>query len=230
MTTLYMVGGAVRDGYMGITPKDIDYSVEAESYEAMRKYILDNGGEIFLETPEYFTIRAKIIKNTSDYVLCRKDGEYTDNRRPDIVEIGTIYDDLERRDFTMNAIAVRSDGVVIDPHNGRGDISKRIIRCVGNTYDRMNEDSLRMVRALRFSITKEMKIHPDIERSFSDNRLLNNLWTKISVDRVKDELMKMFQYDTVKTLRLIAKYPALEQVIFTMRNEQLWLKPTMEKR
>src|SRR4051812_9903063 len=108
---IYLVGGAVRDKIMNITPKDLDYSIECESFDAMRQYIIDRGGTIFLETPQYFTIRAKVPElGAADFVLCRRDGMYKDNRRPETVEVGTIFDDLARRDFTMNAIAIDEQG------------------------------------------------------------------------------------------------------------------------
>ncbi len=103
MVKIYLVGGSIRDQLLGLKSKDLDYAVEAGSYEEMRDYIKENG-KIFLETPEYLTIRAH-LKNgePADFVLCRKDGEYSDGRRPDKVTPGTLYDDLARRDFTVNA-------------------------------------------------------------------------------------------------------------------------------
>src|SRR5579859_2576372 len=148
MPNFYLVGGYVRDKILGIPSKDLDYSVEAASYEEMRQSIIDRGGTILLETPNFFTIRARIGKEVSDYVLCRKDGAYSDSRHPDSVEHGTLHDDLARRDFTMNAIAIDSDGNYIDPFNGISDIKNKLIRCVGNAQDRFDEDALRMLRAI----------------------------------------------------------------------------------
>ena len=108
---IYQVGGSLRDECLGRPCKDFDFSVEAPSYEAMREHLVQDGYTIFLEKPEYLTIRARFPKGhpqervCADFVLCRKDGFYSDGRRPDTVEPGTIYDDLARRDFTMNAMA-----------------------------------------------------------------------------------------------------------------------------
>ena len=153
MIKYYMVGGAVRDKILGIDPKyikDIDYSVEAPSYEAMKTELLKRGLEMFPIKEDYMTIRGKLNGVAADFVLCRKDGHYSDGRRPDTVEIGTLYDDLARRDFTMNAIALDEDDNIIDPFDGRGDLHRGIIRCVGKATDRMREDSLRLIRAIRF--------------------------------------------------------------------------------
>ena len=150
----YQVGGSVRDDLLGFPSKDIDYSVEAPSFEAMKSEIVNRGGEIFLEKPEYLTIRANVPNmGACDYVLCRKDGAYYDGRRPESVEIGTIRDDLARRDFTVNAMAINEDGELIDPHGGKVDLLHKTLRCVGNAHERFSEDYLRMLRAIRFCIT-----------------------------------------------------------------------------
>lgn len=122
----YQVGGSVRDKIMGIKPHDIDFAIGAESFGAMREAILARGGKIFLEMEKFFTIRANLPElGSADFVLTRKDGSYSDGRRPDGVTVGTILDDLARRDFTMNAIAINVEtGDILDPFDGTGDIHK----------------------------------------------------------------------------------------------------------
>ena len=235
---VYMVGGAIRDKYLGIPSKDIDFAVEAESYEEMRDFILARG-KIYLEHPEFFTIRAHISSpdlwnGDADFVLCRKEGTYKDGRRPDNVYVGDIYDDLGRRDFTMNAIAdgaypLSLVGDVIDPYNGRADIKRRIIRCVGDPRERFEEDALRMVRALRFAITKNMTIDAKIMRLFLDPHYLQLLQHNISEDRKKDELLRMFRHNTLRSLELIFQFPELCEVLFGGASN-VWLKPTLENR
>jgi tRNA nucleotidyltransferase (CCA-adding enzyme) len=225
--TVYEVGGKIRDEFMGLKNKDIDYAVEADSYYAMREYIISRGGEIFLEKPEFVTIRARIGRDAVDYVLCRKDGTYSDNRRPDFVTAGTIFDDLARRDFTMNAIARNIvTGEIIDPFSGQRDISHGIIRCVGEASERMMDDSLRLLRAIRFSITKNMIIEAEISRMFG-----SKFWTdrvaNISQDRIRDEVSKMFvpQYIN-RAFRAFARYPMMAEACF---EKGMWMKPTNEK-
>jgi tRNA nucleotidyltransferase (CCA-adding enzyme) len=229
MAKFYKVGGSVRDSLLGKTSKDIDYAVEAPSFEAMREAILDREGEIFLEKPEYLTIRARVpALGACDFVLCRKDGSYYDGRRPESVSPGTILDDLARRDFTMNAMAVDEDGVMIDPHGGQADMKKGLIRCVGKAEDRFTEDGLRMLRAVRFHITKELVLNLDIDILLMDEHFISTRLFGVSVERVREELDKCFKYDTMHTLKCLEVYPDLKRVVFG--NGKLWLKPTLELR
>lgn len=200
---IYRVGGAVRDEFLGLKPKDIDHAVEAPSYEAMRDYIASRG-TIYLETQQYYTIRAKMPDTgDSDFVLCRREGKYTDGRRPDEVSVGTIHDDLARRDFTMNAIAVDiSTQEVIDPHGGWEDIEKGLIRCVGDPRERFWEDSLRMIRALRFMITRPMMIEPHTDAILRSVDLADRL-EFVSVDRIREELNKCLVHDSWRTMALL---------------------------
>lgn len=125
MIRIFEVGGCVRDEILGVPSKDIDFAMEAPSFQAMKEYMEAENFKIFLETPEYFTIRAKFPNSSlvADFVLCRKEFGYSNNRHPDLVEVGTIYDDLSRRDFTINAIAKSLDsGEFLDPHNGIDDL------------------------------------------------------------------------------------------------------------
>lgn len=222
----YKVGGCVRDQFLGLKSKDIDYTVVAPSYDAMKAEILRRGGEIFLEKPEFLTIRAKVpVLGATDFVLARKDGYYSDGRRPDNVQVGTLFDDLSRRDFTMNAIAVAEDGGIIDPFNGQEDIARRLIRCVGNPFMRFNEDALRLLRAIRFGITKKFRFDANITECLKNPELLFRL-TTVSTERVREELTRCFRADTVATLTQLAYFQGLRDAIFSRK--ELWLKPTTE--
>lgn len=224
---LFKVGGTVRDEFLGIKSKDLDYAVEAPSFEAMRDFIADNG-KIFLEKPEFFTIRAKVRGEDADFVLCRKEHGYSDGRRPDSVTIGDIYDDLSRRDFTMNAIAIHTgEGAVIDPHGGVKDIERRLVRCVGKAENRFTEDSLRMIRAVRFAITKGFALDWDIRNALHDRFLLSKL-ENVSKERVREELNRCFKFDTLNTLRLFEQFPRLRDVVFS--DDTLWLEATNKDR
>ncbi len=227
--TFYQVGGSVRDALLGLKSKDIDYAVEAESYEAMRSAIVERGGEVFLETPQYFTIRAKVpVLGACDFVLCRKDGAYSDGRHPSTVEVGTILDDLARRDFTVNAMARTEDGELIDPHGGSQDLRDKVLSCVGNTEERFTEDGLRLLRALRFSITKGLMMDIQIRRCLKDFSFFVPRLDGVSVERIREELHKCFAADTVTTLVFLDDYNQLRNYIFS--NFDIWLKPTLETR
>lgn len=224
MIKLYKVGGYTRDLFLGIRSKDVDYSVEADSYEAMIDHIVSEGGKIYEFKPEYLTVRARFNDEDRDFVLCRKDGVYRDGRHPEGTEVGTLYDDLARRDFTMNAIALDEDQNIIDPFDGRADLNRGIIRCVGNATDRMKEDSLRLIRAIRFSITKKMTMDFDIRRMFYSHEWMNRL-SMVKEDRIRQELTKMFSFSTIETINAFREYPLLADACFS---GSLWLKPTSE--
>lgn len=228
---LFLVGGAVRDKLLGLPVKDFDFAVEAESFEAMREEFLNRGGVIYLEKPEYQTIRGQIdFQNKrvdADFVLCRKEGFYSDGRRPDSVTIGNLLDDLSRRDFTVNAMAEDEDGNLIDPFNGQKDLDLNVLRCVGNTKERFKEDSLRMLRALRFAISKGFVIGAEINKFLSnpDNaELLRN----VSNERIREELAKCFRANTSSTLLFLSHFGAIGKFIFNETG--IWLKPSLEKR
>lgn len=237
---LFEVGGHVRDSLLGIESKDIDMAVEAPSYEAMLEFVESHTRKVIRDkngTPigsEFLTIRAIGHDGLGkDYVLCRKDGDYSDGRRPDSVEPGTIIDDLRRRDFTVNAIARDvSTGEILDPFGGQQDLKISRLKCVGLAEERFSEDALRILRAARFCITKNF--WPDDEISFILSSHASSSWCSllqsVSPERIREELYKCFNYDTVKTMWFLqSKMPGFIPSLFNDRTG-IWLKPTMEKR
>ncbi len=229
-TKFYLVGGAVRDELLGLSCKDYDFAVEAGSYEEMRAEIANRGGEIFLEKPEFATIRAKMAFTgkpvCADFVLCRRDGYYSDGRRPDLVMPGTLFDDLSRRDFTVNAIAKSENGVYIDPFHGRAALSLGILDTVGEPVERFSEDSLRMLRAIRFVIIKDLEMSERVDAALHNAYLADKL-NNISDERIREELLKCFRHNTPKTLDFLRKYDKIGAIIFSGK---LWLKPTLEEK
>jgi tRNA nucleotidyltransferase (CCA-adding enzyme) len=229
---LYQVGGSIRDELLCIKSNDIDFAVEADTFREMKQYIIDNNFTIFLEIPQYLTIRAKFPKDhqysnmVADFTLCRIDGNYSDGRRPDEVKIGSIYDDLARRDFTINAIAKTIDGQYIDPYNGIQDLQNKVLKCVGNVKDKFKEDGLRALRAIRFTLTLNFEMDQHIQDAIRSDWLVPIL-EKISAERKKEELMKIFAYDTIKGINFFAKLPLeIQNVVFT---NGLWLSPSLKK-
>jgi tRNA nucleotidyltransferase (CCA-adding enzyme) len=218
---MYKVGGCVRDAILKLPIHDIDYTVVCSSFDEMKQHILSLGGTIFLEKPEYLTIRAKIGKEAADFVLARKDGSYYDGRHPDSVMVGSLEDDLRRRDLTMNAIAQDSDGSLIDPFFGIQDIDNKLIRCVGSTKERFEEDSLRMLRAIRFAITKGFRLDYEIV-SYLMAHPSDIL--KVSEERIREELHKCFSHSTLDTLNMLERFYGIRDSIFSKCN--IWLKPT----
>ncbi len=230
---IFEVGGHVRDGLLGIKSNDIDCAVEAPSFQAMHEFVEANTSKIFLVKEEFFTIRAmghdKLVK---DFVLCRKDGSYSDGRRPDFVEPGTIFDDLARRDFTINAIARDVDtGELLDPFNGQKDLAAGTLRCVGSARERFDEDALRIVRAIRFCITKGFMPDEEIWTILHDFLWAEKL-SSISTDRIRQELDKCFKFSTIRTIKFLNDIDsAFIDVMFSeLHGEEIWLKPTTEKK
>jgi tRNA nucleotidyltransferase (CCA-adding enzyme) len=219
----YLVGGAVRDALLGVRSKDLDYAVEAPSWEAMREWILEQGMEIFLEKPTMNIIRARNGREVADYVMCRQDGPYSDGRHPDWVKPGTIYDDLRRRDFTVNAIAQDVEtGEYLDPWDGRQDLEDGWLRAVGSAEERLQEDPLRAFRALRFAITKNLHISAEL-----DNALRSGYgdMASVSTERIREEVHKMFKADTAGSMALLLSYRRYLDVIV---NRGIWFKATTE--
>lgn len=239
---MYEVGGCVRDEILGVRSKDIDFTVVLDDevfddgfdrngntpFEVMTLNLRRQGFKIFLETPEFLTVRAQFPDNwdtghlaqrlpnphrskmTADFVLARKESDYTDGRRPDKVEVGTLMDDLARRDFTMNAIAKAPDGSYIDPFNGQRDIGSRFIRAVGDPKERLTEDALRAVRALRFAVTKGFTIDIALAIAMVNRDVLDSLRDNISDERIQAELSKAFRFDSARAGSLLfGNFPAL---------------------
>jgi tRNA nucleotidyltransferase/poly(A) polymerase len=243
---MYTVGGCVRDEIIGRPSKDIDFTVVLNDqdmnywftdgigspFQVMRNELVMMGFKIFLETPEFLTIRAQFPKEdrfygegpltgmgymrrqSADFVLARKDGAYTDGRRPDEVIAGTLEDDLARRDFTMNAIAKDGDAY-IDPFNGRRDIADRLIVTVGDPLDRLTEDGLRALRAIRFAVTLGFKIDTRTAFALQNSEVLDLVVKKVHDDRKRVEIEKMFRFDTLASLKMLGHYPLLTEAVFS---------------
>jgi tRNA nucleotidyltransferase/poly(A) polymerase len=243
MFKFYEVGGKVRDEILGLQSKDVDYvavpneallekySEAHEMFVVLENYLLGQGFEIFLSTPNCYTIRAKFPKEhqyegVADFVMARKEIGYVTGTRTPIVKPGTLYDDLERRDFTLNALAKDDDGTIIDFFGGMEDLKEGILKTPLNCSVTFNDDPLRILRAIRFSITKGFEIPTQMDLTIS----LYNYEEKMSVvstERIREELFKCFKHDTLKTLKVLSEYPLLNTYIF--RNNELWLKPTTEQ-
>lgn len=246
---IYLVGGAVRDRLLGIESKDLDYVVVLDQdkivghmtplmgYVTMKEWMKRQGFEIFLETPEMFTIRAKFPKGhkhagtVADFVLARKEIGYEPGTRRPILELGTLYDDLERRDFTINAMAEDEDGNLIDPFDGSTALKMKKLITPLTPKMTFLDDPLRVLRALRFSITKEMEIPFQMKEAMSFRSVFIKLRDVVSQERIREELEKMFRHDTEASMRLLIDMdkavPGLLNLCF---GEDMWLKPTTKKK
>jgi tRNA nucleotidyltransferase (CCA-adding enzyme) len=225
----YLVGGAVRDEILGVNPKDLDFVVMAPSFEAMREALIEDGAKLYTEKPQFITIRCHHPKfGAADFACARKEGSYTDGRHPDEVSIAdNLEQDLARRDFTIGSMAKDIEtGEIFDPFNGRADIRDRIIRCVGNPFDRFNEDKLRVFRALRFAIQKEFYIHDSITEAITS--IIESSYDGVSTERINEELTKMFIVNSWRaTYYLFQAHPQLARL---MESRGIWLSPTTKEK
>jgi len=142
-----IVGGAVRDALLDRPAHDVDVATNALPEEV--KTVFQKTVDIGIQ---HGTVLVIVPTGPVEVTTYRTDGEYTDHRRPQNVHfVRSLKEDLQRRDFTMNAIAMRRDGSFVDYYDGRQDIEKHLIRAVGEAQKRFAEDALRMLRAIRFS-------------------------------------------------------------------------------
>ena len=232
---IFEVGGSIRDMLLGKENKDRDFCAVAPSWDALLKWCETNMSKIFLVTPEFFTVRGFMGGQPIDIVLCRKDGPSSDGRHPDEVTPGTLEDDLRRRDFTINALAIEVDnnlnhvGEIIDLFGGQEDINRRQLRCVGNTHDRLQEDGLRLLRAARFIITKTVNPDEELQHALETSIWWQWLEETVSTERIREELHKMFKHDTQATMKFLVWNcnPAACRRLFS---GDLWLKPHLGKK
>lgn len=224
----YLVGGAVRDELLGIPCKDLDYVCLAPSFEAMRETLLELGCKIFVEKPEFLTIRARHPSlGCVDFACGRADGNYADGRRPDEVKVTTnLIEDLGRRDFTCNSIAKDIEtGKLVDPFNGAKDIANRVLRCVRGARARFDEDKLRMFRAVRFAVTKNFRMDHDIANAIGAYTPMQ--FKAVSTERIREELIKAFKHDGQKAFKLLSNdFPLLWEIV---NQRGIWFKPTCEQ-
>lgn len=141
------VGGCVRDLLLGRTPGDWDITTSAHPEQIMALF-----SKTIPTGLPHGTVTVLLDGQSFEVTTFRADVGYSDGRHPDAVVFGaSLRDDLARRDFTVNAMALGADGSVIDPFGGQNDLSARLIRAVGDPTVRFTEDALRMFRAVRFS-------------------------------------------------------------------------------
>ena len=186
--TSYVVGGCVRDSMLGREPHDWDICTPALACELLVEFE-EKGYKVIPTGLQHGTITVHLNGNNYEITTFRRDGEYSDGRHPNSVEFTSdlIYD-LERRDFTMNAIAYNPEEGLIDPFNGCQDIQNRIIRCVEDPNERFREDGLRILRALRFAAQLNFTIDSLTEEAMLNNKELIN---GLSMERINSEFTKM---------------------------------------
>ena len=160
----YPVGGCVRDLLLARTPQDWDIctSVLPPQVQSLFPHTVPTG-------IDYGTVTVLLDGQGLEVTTFRCEGGYRDGRRPDAVSfVSSLTDDLSRRDFTVNAMALAPDGAVIDPFGGQADLESRVIRCVGDPMQRFQEDRLRMFRAIRFAAQLNFTLDPELVHALEE--------------------------------------------------------------
>lgn len=190
----YIVGGCVRDSILGKEPHDWDICTPALACELLVMFE-EKGYKVIPTGLQHGTITVHMNDTNYEITTFRRDGQYSDGRHPDTVEFTSdIEYDLERRDFTMNAMAYNPEEGLIDPFNGCWDVQNRIIRCVEDPNERFREDGLRILRALRFAVQLNFSIDSLTEEAmFNNKELINGL----SMERINSEFAKMIDSENI---------------------------------
>ena len=212
----FLVGGCTRDILLGRTPKDWDITTNASPEQIIplfpKTFYENTYGTVGVVNESAEDERLKIVEVTP----YRLESSYSDHRHPDQVRFSkSIEDDLKRRDFTINAVAVSlSKGAIkdiVDLFGGLKDIKDKTVRAVGNPNDRFTEDALRMIRAVRLATELGFTINIDTEKAILSH---GNLLEKISVERVRDEFVRILMSPSPKAgIELLEKLNILQYIV-----------------
>ena len=205
---IYIVGGVVRDAILGKQLYDWDFTTNATPEEILELF----GQEAFYDN-KFGTVGVKNREGGRQFEITtyRKEFGYSDNRRPDKVEWGeNLEEDLARRDFTINAMAVSAKMELVDPFGGRADVEKKLIKAVGNADERFGEDALRMMRAVRIAAQLGFTIEENTVAAIKRNAALIQ---NIAAERIRDELFKLLASDYPADGYLLLRNAGLGEVI-----------------
>ena len=187
--SLYIVGGAVRDHLLGRPVSDYDFATDAQPRQVIKlfKRVIPTG-------IKHGTVTVLFRGSPHEVTTFRTDGTYRDNRHPDTVSfVSSLEEDLSRRDFTINALAVHAiDGTLVDLHGGVRDLKGSIIRAIGVPVQRFEEDALRILRACRFASQLSFSIDATTMEAMCETSFR---LAAVSGERVRSELMKMLESD-----------------------------------
>ena len=192
----YLVGGCVRDMALGVRPHDWDICTSALPEQVMEVFpgALPTG-------LKHGTVTVRINSRSVEVTTFRSEENYVDHRHPETVRfVGELTTDLSRRDFTINAMALSPDGLLMDPFGGLTDLEHRCIRCVGSPELRFEEDALRMFRALRFSARLDFSIE---EATLAAIEKKAHLASALAAERIRDEVEKTLLTPRPETVGLM---------------------------
>lgn len=192
----FAVGGCVRDSVLNRTPDDWDITTSATPYQVK---------ELFSKTVDtglqHGTVTVMVHGVGYEVTTYRIDGEYEDGRHPKEVQFtSNLTEDLKRRDFTINAMAYSKDRWLIDEFGGMQDLQRKIIRCVGDPWQRFGEDALRILRAVRFAAQLGFEIEENTKKAIVE---LAPTLSKISAERIQTETVKLLMSDRPEMWRSV---------------------------
>ena len=205
---LYIVGGAVRDRLLDIPVTDYDFATDATPVQVMSLFrtVIPTG-------IQHGTVTVRFRGSSYEVTTFRVDGTYSDSRHPDdITFTPSLAEDLKRRDFTINALAVHAlDGDLVDQFQGLHDLKARNIKAIGEPHQRFKEDALRLLRACRFATTLNFSIDPDTFAAMKD---LSSTIDTVSSERIRDELSKILRSThPSRGLRIMDSCGLLERIL-----------------
>lgn len=195
----WCVGGCVRDTLMGCEPNDWDVTSDATPDEVMALF----GTDAIPTGLQHGTVTVVVERERIEVTTFRIDGVYEDHRHPvGVTFTRSLHEDLKRRDFTINAMAMNRNGQLEDPFGGQEDLQNKLIRCVGSSDARFDEDALRIMRGLRFAARFGFSIHPETAQSIHSHAQDLNA---IAVERILVELNKLMC--GVNAVEILRQYP-----------------------
>lgn len=189
----YVVGGAIRSLLLNTEPTDYDITTSATPEEILNVFSFTKTIPTGIK---YGTITVLYNHQKYEITTYRIDGRYSNNRHPENVKFTkSLENDLMRRDFTINALAYNDK--LIDLFNGIDDLNSKVIRSIGNSDKRFEEDALRIIRAIRFSCKLNFEIEYETKKSIHKNK---ELLIKIPIERINSELFELFKYINIETI------------------------------
>ena len=199
----YLVGGTSRDYLLYGNFSDIDIcskGLPSVNEEILKDYEISNKDGKF-----YGVLKYKVFDREIEVTTLRKEGEYIKNRRPKSIEfIDSLYIDSLRRDFTINAIYIDAYKNVYDYHNGVNDLNNKVIRMIGDPLKRINEDALRILRAIRFSSYLNFEIEENLKETILSNY---NLVYSLNKNTLRKEINKFLLFKDIKEVEdLFSKF------------------------
>lgn len=215
---VWLAGGCVRDALLDVPPKDLDIVTNAPMENLLKMF------PQALEVGQQFGILILPLEGGTHLEIAtfRKEGTYTDGRRPDSVEVATPEEDAKRRDFTINAMFFDLASMrLIDFVRGKQDLRRRLIRTVGSARERFSEDKLRILRAFRFQSQLGFDMESEI---FEAATILRFQLQQVSRERVRDEIWKLFEGKYfLKALESLGECKVFNQV-FPVPDERTWVE------